>query len=100
MGLKLAGTYSSPLLLTYLRKTKTMNDAQIDNDDTPQEPPVETHPIDVVIKTFDDRVNTLRERRARLKDSTTTNAIDDCLSALVAMQGFMREVRKLFGDLI
>jgi hypothetical protein len=72
----------------------------IELHDTSEDHSTETHPIDVVITNFDNAVNQLRVHCEALKDSTTTKSIRDCLASLVAMQGFMREVRKLFGDLL
>ena len=102
--LKTAGHFSSPHLLTYLEGTLKMSTQPPEPppDENPPDgaPDGEKHPIDVTISVFDEHVNKLRNHAGKLSNNATATCVNYCLAALVAVQGFMREVRKLFGDLI
>lgn len=100
-----AGLFSSPLLLQYLLESQSMQTESIEaqaneNHQTPAEHDPTAPPIDQLISKFDDAVNKLRQHAGVLKPSGATSAVNDCLECCIAMQAFMREVRRLFGDIL
>ena len=110
-----SGGYSSPNLLAFISVTPTPKDTmntEATLTSAPVEesapllpiegqPPVEGEPpIDSIIRNFDDALNEARALAGKLKDSTTTNTIQALIKVATAQQAFMREVRRLFGDIL
>jgi len=104
--LRHSGHFSEPDLLTYLESNLRMSGNHqptepIPDENAPDAPPdAEQHPIDVTIGNIDNAVNQLRAHAATLNNNATSKCLNDCLNALVAVQAFTREVRKLFGDIL
>lgn len=79
--------------------------------ETPEQEPIVAQPqidpndpdtpaIDVIISQFDTALNELRQHAAKLPQGATARAINDVLHGYTAIQAFMREMRRLLGDII
>lgn len=109
-----SGGYSSPNLLGFISRTPTPKVPMNTETQMPEsaeesapllpiegQPPVEGEPpIDSIIRNFDSALNEARALAGKLKDSTTTNTIQALIKVATAQQAFMREVRRLFGDIL
>jgi hypothetical protein len=104
--LRHSGHFSEPDLLTYLESNLRMSGNHqptepVPDENAPDAPaPDEQHPIDVTIGNIDKAVNELRAHASTLNNNATSRCVTDSLNALVALQAFTREVRKLFGDIL